>query len=183
MKKTTAKIKDKPDRDVTGITYTQNFAAEVRKGPNGKKTIVLKSPRWYHFQVSKFKEGEEVTLVIHSRKPKRSEQQNRYYWGVYLPMISEHTGEPDLDKLHELFKGKFLTKGVVEVLGEKVRLKKSTTELGVGDFCQYVMDIETLTGVIAPPTENYGLTALERALKDAPESQVEYPNEQLTPTF
>jgi len=176
--KKATKEREKPD----GVTYTERFAGVIEK-VDGKKKLTLKSPRWYHFQISKFKEGQEVTLVIHTRKPQRSEQQNRYYWGVYLPMVSEHTGEPDLDKLHELFKGKFLTKGVFEVLGEKVRLKKSTTELGVGDFCSYILDIETLTGVKAPPTENFGLTALERALKDAPESQVEYPDENLTPTF
>lgn len=174
--KKTDKEKEKPD----GVTYTQSFAAVIQKGPDGKKQLILKSPRWYRFQLSKFKLDQEVTLAIHTRKPRRSEQQNRYYWGVYLPLVSESTGEPDLDKLHELFKGKFLTQGIVEVLGEKVRMKKSSTELGVGEFCQFVLDIEALTGVKAPPTENYGLTALERSAKD---TQVEYPDEDLKPTF
>jgi len=172
------KEKEKPD----GVTYTNSFAAVIRKGLKGKAMIV-KSPRWYHHQLQKYKEGEEVTLMIHNRKPKRTEQQNRYYWGIYLPEIAKETGESDLDKLHELFKGKFLTKGIFEVLGQKVRMKGSTTGLGVVEFCQYVIDIEALTGVKAPPTENYGLKALDRVALNSSESQVEYPDEDLKPTF
>ena len=151
------KEKEKPE----GVTYTQSFAAIIQKGENGKKSLVVKSPRWYQFQINKFKIGQEVSLVIHSRKAKRTEQQNRYYWGAYLPLIAEETGEKDLDRLHELFKGKFLTEGIVDVLGEKVRIKRSTTDMNVGEFCQYIMDIEALTRVKSPPTENYGLAPLQ----------------------
>ncbi len=154
----------------SNVTQTQTFAGVIRKGPNGKKKLIVKSPRWYEFQISKFHDGEQVTLEVHNSKPKRSEQQNRYYWGAYLPLIAEERGEPDLDRLHELFKGKFLTKGIVEVLGEKVRMKKSTTELGVGDFCQYIINIEAMTGIQAPPTENYDLISL-RDLKELSTSE------------
>ena len=150
-------MKKDPKEKPENITYSQPFAAVVGEGTDGKKKLVISSPAWYRHSVQKFKLGENVTLVIHNRKPKRTEAQNRYYWGVYLPEIARETGEKDLDRLHELFKGKFLTEGVVDVLGEKVRLKKSTTELGRAEFSQFIMDIETLTGVAAPPVENYGL--------------------------
>lgn len=127
---------------------------------DGKKTLVVKSPIWYAHQINKFKEGEQVTLEVHSKKPKRTVSQNAYYWGVYLPEIAKQTGEYDLDALHELFKGKFLSEGIVEVLGQKVRKKKSTTDLGVGEFSEYIMNIEADTNIEAPPTENYGLEAL-----------------------
>ncbi len=152
------KKKESPDT----ITYSQSFAA-VMKFRDGKRVPIVKSPRWFHHQMNKFKEDEEVTLMVHNRRPKRTEQQNRYYWGVYLPLISKETGEADLDALHELFKGKFLTEGVVEVLGQKVRKKKSTTELGVAEFSQFIMDIEAETHVAAPPTENYGLDPLKES--------------------
>lgn len=145
------------------VTYSQSFAAVV-KMRGEQKVPVVKSPQWLHHQMNKFKEGEEVTLMVHNRRPKRSEQQNRYYWGVYLPLISKETGEADLDALHELFKGKFLTDGVVEVLGQKVRKKRSTTELGVAEFCQFIIDIETLTQVAAPPTESFGLIPLKEGV-------------------
>lgn len=151
----------------SSVTRSEPFSAVIRKSKiDGKPTLVVRSQRWYQHQLGKFKDGTEVTLEVHTRKPKRTEQQNRYYWGVYLPLISKETGEADLDALHELFKGKFLAEGVVEVLGEKVRKKKSTTELGVGEFCEYIMNIEALTQVAAPPTENYGLAPLKDGAKE-----------------
>lgn len=152
--------------DSITVTRSQPFAAVIRKSKvDGKSTLVVKSPTWYHHSLNKFKDGEEVTLEVHTRKPKRTEQQNRYYWGVYLPLIAKETGEGDLDALHELFKGKFLAEGIVEVLGQKVRKKKSTTELGVAEFSEFVMNIEAETGVAAPPTENYNLVPLKEGVK------------------
>jgi len=166
------KPKNKDPREQ--ITYTQSFAGVIRVGEDGKKKLVVKSQRWYNHQIQKFKVGEEVSLMLHNEKPKRTGRQNRYYWGVFLPLIAKETGEGDLDRLHELFKGKFLTEGVVEVLGEKVRMKKSSTDLSTGEFSEYIMNIEELTAVEAPPTENYDLPALARK-----KSEVEYPEEDL----
>lgn len=148
----------------TTVTRTQGFAATIRVKDGGVKGVAVASPRFYQHQINKFRDGEQVTLEIHNERPKRTEAQNRYYWGVYLPLVSNETGEADIDRLHELFKGKFLTQGIVEVLGEKVRLKKSTTELGVGEFCDYIMNIQNLTGVEAPPTESFGLVSLKDGL-------------------
>lgn len=138
------------------VTYTQPFAAVIRQDGD-HNNLIIKSTAYYLHQLSKFKDGEEVTLVIHNKKPKRSIAQNSYYWGVYLPLIAKETGERNLDRLHELFKGLFLTEGVVKVLGKKVRMKKSTTELSRVEFQEYIMAIENETQVEAPPTKNYGL--------------------------
>lgn len=154
-------------KDSYTITRSQPFAARIVKSKvDGRAALVVTSKLWYQHALNKFQDGENVTLEIHNRRPKRSDQQNRYYWGVYLPLIAQETGERDLDALHELFKGKFLAEGIVEVLGAKVRKKKSTTELGVGDFCMYILDIEAMTGVAAPPTENYELAPLREGAKE-----------------
>jgi len=143
------------------VTYSQSFSATITREPDGvANKLTINNKRWYQHQINKFKPGEQINIVLNNRKPKRTIAQNNYYWGVYLPLIAYETGEPDLDRLHELFKGKFLTQGVVEVLGEKVRMKRSTTELGVGEFCDYIMNIQNLTGIEAPPTENFGLDPL-----------------------
>lgn len=148
------KNRDKENPD--SVTYSQGFAAIIKyDSTTGGKKLVLNSPKWYANQLQKFKDGENVTLMIHNRKPKRSEQQNRYYWGVYLPLIAEKTGEQNIDRLHELFKGLFLTSAVVQVLGKAVRMKKSTTQLNKVGFSEYIMAIETETGVAAPPVEDY----------------------------
>lgn len=160
MKQKIDKKKEKPEN----VTYTQSFAATIKlDNPHNSvtKKLVVKSPRWYQYQINKFKDGESVTLVLHNRKPKRTEAQNAYYWGVYLPLVSSETGERNIDRLHELFKGMFLSEGVVDVLGKKVRMKKSTTELSRSEFSMYIMSIEAETSVMAPPTESWGLEPLD----------------------
>ncbi len=142
------------------------FAGEIiyEKTAN-KKKLRLNAERYFqHFLNTKTNVGDRVTVKVTNQKPKRTTQQNRYYWGVYLPLISEKTGEDDLDRLHELFKGMFLTKTIAEVLGKKVRITKSTTDLTVSEFCEYVLNIEAFTSVEAPPTENYDLAPLHRPL-------------------
>jgi hypothetical protein len=159
-------------KDSMSITRSQPFAAKIVDGDDGvTHKLVVSSKAWYQHALNKFKVGEKVTLEIHNRKSKRTESQNRYYWGVYLPLIARETGEHNLDALHELFKGKFLTEGIVEVLGQKVRLKKSTTELAIGEFSEFIMNIEAETGIEAPPTENHDLDPL-RALPDYPQRAV-----------
>jgi hypothetical protein len=145
-------------------TYTtRHFGAEViQEKTTGRKKLKLHSERFYNHEINKFKAGDEVTISITNKKPRRTEQQNRYYWGAYLPMISEQTGEHDLDSLHTLFKGKFLTKKIVKVLGYDTRITGSTTDLSVNDFCEYIMNIEALTGIQAPPPENYDLAPLKK---------------------
>lgn len=161
MKRFSYKKIDRENPDY--VTYSQGFAAVIKADSvTGDKKLVLKAPVWYANQLNKFKEGENVTLLIHNRKPKRSEAQNNYYWGAFLPLISQETGEQDIDALHELFKGLFLTTGIKQVLGKPVRKKKSTTTLNKAEFSEYIMKIEAETGVAAPPTESYGLDPLSR---------------------
>ncbi len=138
------------------IVYSQPFSGTIIKSnKTGNNDLDLDSKAYYHHQLNKFEEGERVTLIITNQKPQRTEQQNRYYWGVYLPLIASETGERNLDRLHELFKGKFLTTGIVDVLGEKVRIKKSTTKLSIKEFKEYISAIEEMTEIQAPPVENY----------------------------
>jgi len=133
------------------VVKSQSFAATIVSDGQGGKKLQLKSLAWYKNQVSKFKEGESVSVVIHNRRAKRSEQQNRFWW-VYMTMIAQETGHSPED-VHEWAKGKFLTKRVVEVFGQPTRVKGSTTELSKLDFSELIMNVETATGIKAPPTE------------------------------
>ena len=163
-----AKKAPRQAKDSVSITRSQPFAAHIGLKENGvAKALVIDSKAWFQHQLNKFKVGESVTLEIHNRRAKRTEAQNRYYWGVFLPLVAKETGEHNVERLHALFSGKFLTEGIVEVLGQKTRLKRSTTELGVGEFCEYIMNIEAETGVEAPPTENYDLAPLAEGVRHA----------------
>lgn len=140
-------------------TKTQNFGATIQV-KDDKNILAINSPQYYQHQLNKFKENDRVSVYITNEHPKRTVAQNRYYWGVYLPLIAKETGEQDLDRLHTLFKGKFLTTEIAEVLGEKVRITKSTTDLSTTEFSEYIMSIEGLTTVAAPPTDFESLNEL-----------------------
>lgn len=105
-------------------------------------------------------EGQDVLIGIDEKKPTRSAEQNNLYF-LYLGVIAEETGHSK-DDLHDLFKGKFLGGEVVEVFGEKVRQKKSTTKLNKNDFAEYLLAIEELTGVPIPDTDAFYRSLWER---------------------
>lgn len=143
------------------INVSQEFSAIIKKGKGTPPALVVNSKAFYEHQLGKFKDGEKVTLIITNRFAKRTSQQNRYLWGAIYPMVAQETGEDDLDRLHELFKGMFLTTGIPEVnVGDKkhrVRMTKSTTQLSTKDFSEFVRKICREVSCIAPPTENWGL--------------------------
>lgn len=135
------------------ITDTKDFAGTIEL-VDGVKKMKVASPIWYQHQINKFKVGEKVSMYISSRRPKRSLQQNRYYW-LYLGIIGTETGEHDPERLHKLFSGLFLSEGIYEVLGERVRMTRSTTTLSKFEFSEYIEKIAAYTNIEAPPTENY----------------------------
>lgn len=133
----------------------RQFAAEIREVNGQKQAVLLASPYYRTFLNTRTKEGDQITLTISLKKPKRTIRQNSYYW-FYLGEIVDQTGN-DADDLHALFKKKFLRPKVKEVMGELVEEEKSTTKLSRLEFGDYIREIEVFTGIQAPPAKNYGL--------------------------
>ena len=77
-------------------------------------------------------DGKRVTVAVEKEKRKRSNQQNRWYWGVVLQLISEHTGEEPED-LHEALKAHFAKKKVVG----SIVVPSATRYLDTIDFSEY----------------------------------------------
>lgn len=100
-------------------------------------------------------EDKKVWITIDPKLPKRSERQNSYYW-MYLGVIARETGYSP-EELHTLFKGKFLTSGIVEIFSEKVRRTKSTTALTKSEFVEYIMQIAEFTDIPSPDTNAYDI--------------------------
>ena len=53
-------------------------------------------------------EGERIDLILRKRTSQRSDQQNRYYHGVVIKLLAEHTGYTT-DEMHENLKRLFLS--------------------------------------------------------------------------
>lgn len=79
-------------------------------------------------------------VVIKPFKKLRTEQQNALYWS-WLRIISKETGD-STKGLHAHFGDEFLPKTVVMAMGKQKEVIKSTTELGVKEFTQYLQQIE-----------------------------------------
>lgn len=52
-------------------------------------------------------EGKEVEVTVEKKKKTRTIQENRYYWGIMLDILSSHTGY-ETDEMNEIIKYKFL---------------------------------------------------------------------------
>jgi len=121
---------------------------EGRLLPNNKERLVewLRTLR-----------GKAVEIIIRERIKLRSSNENRYYWGVVVPLIQEWTGYETKEATHKEIGRKFWGKLVhVKDLDGKVReeiVPKSTTEMSTIEFekkMQEVRDWADSNGVHIP---------------------------------
>ena len=59
--------------------------------------------RW----IATFKNGNKVDIVIRKHKEKRTNEQNKYYWGVVIPILADYFGHDNAEDMHEDLKLKF----------------------------------------------------------------------------
>ena len=105
-------------------------------------------------------EGKQIVIKIEKFKKKRSTQQNRFYYGVIIPIVQNCLKEAGHvmtnESTHDLIKLKFLkeTLFVNETTGEIIERIKSTTELSTSQFMDLLAEINNFTfeyfGVILP---------------------------------
>jgi hypothetical protein len=113
-------------------------------------------------------EGKQIIIKIEKAKKKRSTQQNRFYYGVIIPIVQNCLKEAGHvmtnESTHDLIKLKFLkeTLFVNEDTGEVIERIKSTTELSTSQFMDLLAEINNFTfeyfGVCLPsPNEDLTL--------------------------
>jgi hypothetical protein len=110
------------------------------------ETVRAIDPRW------------PLTVRVERLKATRSQQANRYYWGVVVHYLSEHTGYGP-DEMHDVLKALFIPKAMAildgngEVKGEVV-LGGSTRQLKTEEFMDYIERIRVWAmdhlGVVIP---------------------------------
>ncbi len=107
---------------------------------NGK--LMIRNRRLFDQQIAQLKETWELEVTVQRLRATRSPQANRYWWGVCLALVSEHTGYT-VDELHDIAKAKFLPKHLVfadgngEIVGDYV-IGGSTRKLNTNEFYEFV---------------------------------------------
>lgn len=77
--------------------------------------------------------NEKIEVIVRPRtKPKRSDKQNRYLWGVVYKLISDHTGF-EVEEVHELMKFRFLRTQI-----GRFETTLSTAKLSTIEFNEYL---------------------------------------------
>ena len=123
--------------------------------------LLIRNRKAFAEGLSSMKDGEVIVKVERVRAT-RSLNQNAWYWGVIVELISEHTGYTP-DEIHELLKAKFIpkrlavAKGNGEIVDEFV-IGGTTMKLNKVEFGEYCENVrrwaaETLDVVIPDPQE------------------------------
>ncbi|MDR5757004.1 recombination protein NinB [Caballeronia sp. LZ035] len=91
--------------------------------------------------------GEPLRVIVTAEEKQRNASQNRFYWGGVLKQIAEQAWvdgrQFDKDAWHEFFARKY---GVLDDLvlpdGEIVTRRKSTTQMTVGEFSEFIQQVQ-----------------------------------------
>lgn len=113
------------------------FRAKIVQQGN-HKNIRLNNPNLFYHSLRQIPEGKDVWVEVDERAPKRSEQQNRYYW-FGIGLIADYSGHTP-NEIHELCKKKFITAEYKHVLGNNLTMR-STTKLSKAEFVEYMENI------------------------------------------
>lgn len=101
-------------------------------------------------------EGKEAYITIKPYRKNRSDNQNRYYWGVVIKILADEFGfEPD--EMHEVLKQKFLVSEKLRIGKEEFVVTKPSHDRDTVEFEEYLSKIRTWASVdlgVAIPLPN-----------------------------
>lgn len=136
-----------------------------------KKRFVMDHPMYYQHEINKFGVGDLITMSLTSKKPKRSEAQNRYMH-LYFSLIALPSGHTT-EEIKNWAKGKFLAKGITEIFKEKVRKIKDTSKLTIPEMIEFIARVEAHTGIAPPDPTPFKLPLTYNEFKKLKEIQRE----------
>lgn len=89
-------------------------------------------------------------------KPRRSDEQNRYLWGVCYRTIADHTGH-SVDEWHEYFLGEHFGWETVDMMGRKklrpLRRSRKLKKSEFADFIAFVQQRAAENGIFIPEAQ------------------------------
>lgn len=120
-----------------------------------KGQLILNDKKAFDEYVQSLTDG-EYDLILKEKKSQRSLNQNSYYWGVPVKLISDHTGHTP-NEVHELLKSMFLKKylDVDTKEGQQTfSIVRSTVSLNTKEMEEYLANIRMWAsmdlGVVIP---------------------------------
>jgi hypothetical protein len=109
------------------------FLATIQKG-----RLVFNNPDGFEKYLYRLND-KSVDVVVRLPRKERSSNQNKYYFGVVVSLLSEHTGYTP-DEIHSLLKEKFLSK-IIVLAGKDERIPRSSTELSTIEWERWMTEI------------------------------------------
>lgn len=126
---------------------TDKIQAPVFHGKSENGRLVLDRREDFASLIQKL-DGQEIDITLRKRRRVRSLSANGYYWGVLVPILSEHTGY-DPEEMHGALKQRFLT----DHTDERLPRVRSTSSLDTNEFAVYIdacIRLAAEMGVIIP---------------------------------
>lgn len=135
------------------------------------KIKVLKPdhPAYVQHELKHFLVGDEVLVKTTNKKRIRTQAQNDYMH-LYFSLIALSSGHTT-QEIKNWAKGRFLTKGITEIFGDKVRDVQETSKLKVLEMMEFLERVETHTGIPLPDTEPFNLALTHAEWDELKEEQ------------
>ena len=118
----------RPEAPADGERTSPEVTTPIFRGRVSETGVLQVGPR-FEVWLSTLK-GQEVDVVVRKKRNQRTIRQCRYYFGVVLKLISDHTGY-EVEELHEGFKLKYLG---TEEGPHGLMIPRSTTKLSTKEF-------------------------------------------------
>ncbi len=83
------------------------WAGKITKSEYGSQFFDIDLLDQFTMFLGRFVPGEEVEVIIRKKRKRSSGRQNKYYWGVIMKLIADHTGHTQ-DEIHQTLGWKFL---------------------------------------------------------------------------
>lgn len=113
-----------PDPIFDGKVTDVNSKKFIKYAPGEKEAM----RRW----IQTFPIGTRLDIIIRKQKKKRTNDQNRYYWGVVVPILSNHFGHDNPEDMHEDLK--LLFNPIESKIRPGKKIGGTTTKLSTKEF-------------------------------------------------
>lgn len=136
-----------------------NYDCYVKGG-----NLFIKDRNLFNQEIKTLDEAKEYQIVIKKKQKPRSNGQNRYYWGIALPLVLRGLKNAGFDvyskeDAHDVVKLKFLKTEIQNDSGEFIHTFKSTKNMSTQEFKEFIDIIqywasEYLNEYIPAPNES-----------------------------